>query len=354
MKKILYYTMGVASLALLLIVTSCVNDPTTDSSSGVNDPNAFLTVEEAQEFFESSFMSVTRSTIAEASCAHCTLSPGEYTAQWDEAVSSENELIGSVDVPIIATNRFRAIRSEFKYGRARAYMVNMEQRLVVVKGRRNENISQYILTLIPDKSYYAKNKNGISRKFLHAGDKSDFSGVALYHCPQRSILISVARYSNGRRVRSQYLHNPGADMAKMTKIANEIVEPVQIQVLSLSISTDVECLNDSCDCSECEKCSNMDGGICNCTSCLLCKECPCVCHKYCPDCENFGCRCESMVCEYCGEKSCYGECQDRCQYNRCPPYPFECLCCPNCFGECKMECLQCGKCTEKEPCGCSQ
>ena len=141
----------------------------------------FFTATEAREFFENKIEKSATKGSGKATCKNNKgLTTGEFTPQWNKAKISQNDIIGSVGVPIISEFRYMAIRSEFVKGKAKAYSVMLSQQLLVVKGKQNNKISQYILTLIPNRAYYSKNKGDISDKFLHTGDKGGFSGIAIY------------------------------------------------------------------------------------------------------------------------------------------------------------------------------
>ncbi len=180
-----------ASCALFL--TSCIhgND---EQSITLSDATTDITISEARCFYENEILS---RADTECKCPDM-LSPGDYTPQWDNAQISQNYRIACVDVPIIPTYRYRAIRSEFRRGQAQAYIVNVSQKVVIVKDRESGAMASYIMSLIPDKEFAAKHKGDISDLFLNANDRGRFSGMIVY--THQNFPICVSTYDGGRQL----------------------------------------------------------------------------------------------------------------------------------------------------------
>lgn len=130
------------------------------------------------------------------------MSPGDITPKWEEAAASAKGNTASVDVPVIPTYRYRAIRSEYTGGRAKAYSVDVWQKLVIVRKHYEdggeEKMGQYILTLIPDKGYAGRHKGNVVEKFVNNGDNGSYSGLAVYYC--RGVPMRMDRYVDGQKV----------------------------------------------------------------------------------------------------------------------------------------------------------
>lgn len=169
--------------------TSCIAD-IERSISLPSNTSVDITVSQAREFFEQEFL-----TRDDANPARGVMSPGDFTPRWDDAQVSQNYRIACVDVPIIPRFGYRAIRSEYKLGKATAYTVRVSQKLIIVEGRESGNMTQYLMSIIPDKEFAAKNKGDISNLFLNANDRGRFSGIVLY--THHGIPVTVNKYING-------------------------------------------------------------------------------------------------------------------------------------------------------------
>ena len=189
MKKHLLY---LCTIGISLFLTSCIAGIERDISISSGE-DAEITVEQARKFFEQELLTRNDDTPSPN-----ILSPGDFTPQWDNAQISQNYRIACVDVPIIPRFGYRAIRSEYKLGKATAYSVRVSQKLIVVKDRESGDMAQYIMSIIPDKEFAAKHKGDISNLFLNANDRGKFSGILLYTC--HGIPVRLSKYIDGKRV----------------------------------------------------------------------------------------------------------------------------------------------------------
>ena len=189
MKKHLLYF---CTIGISLFLTSCIAGIERDISISAGE-DAEISVEQAREFFEQELLTRNDDTPSPN-----ILSPGDFTPQWDNAKVSQNYRIACVDVPIIPRFGYRAIRSEYKLGKATAYTVRVSQKLIVVKDRESGDMAQYIMSIIPDKEFAAKHKGDISNLFLNANDRGRFSGILLYTC--HGIPVRLSKYIDGKRV----------------------------------------------------------------------------------------------------------------------------------------------------------
>lgn len=183
MKKHLLY------LCTILFLTSCIAGIERDISIS-SDEDAEISVEQAREFFEQELLSLDN----DRQTPHG-LSPGDFTPKWDAAQISQNREIACVDVPIIPRFSYRAIMSEYKLGKATAYIVKVSQKLVIVKNLETCDMAQYIMSIIPDKDFGTKHKGDISNIILSANDKGKFSGIILY--THNGTPVTVNRYIDG-------------------------------------------------------------------------------------------------------------------------------------------------------------
>ncbi|GHU98830.1 hypothetical protein FACS1894159_01900 [Bacteroidia bacterium] len=233
MKKIYYLYISIAVMTVVAFF-ACVKDYE-DSHSGKYASNT-LSVDEAREFFENQI--ALQATRGGGRRKTPTLDPGEFTPHWNRAKTSAGNTLASVDVPISAQYRFKALRGQTEKGRAKAYAVDVEQKLVVVKGARNQKMSPYIMTFIPDEAYAAKNRGRIADRFVNSGDRGGYSGVVVYTHPVLGIPVEVNRFVDGKKVDGVFL--PGSSREKMrenTAKAKQIVGPVSIARRDVSTIT---------------------------------------------------------------------------------------------------------------------
>ena len=186
MKKHLLY---LCTIGISLFLTSCIAGIERDISISSNE-DAEISVEQAREFFEQELLTRNDNTPSPN-----ILSPGDFTPQWNDAQISQNYRIACVDVPIIPTYRYRAIRSEFRRGQAQAYIVNVSQKVVIVKDRESGAMASYIMSLIPDKDFAAKHKGDISDLFLNANDRGKYSGAIFY--THHGLPVNYVHYTDG-------------------------------------------------------------------------------------------------------------------------------------------------------------
>lgn len=317
--KNIYYSSLFLFLGLFLYI-SCVDDvivhPDTSEQS-------YLSVREAKSFFESNYTS-SYSRNASTPNDSGRLSPGNFTPLWEKSFVGSNNHVGSVEVPISPEYRYKAIRCDFKNGKPHAYIVDVSQKLIVMKGRHTEEMTQYLLTLIPDKDYYRSHKGNISNNFHHTGEKNGYSGLAVYTHVFTSKIMAVGKYHDGILVSNVFLPSGKKTAESRISVAKALLDGIRIPKFKLSASRsfgeeEIEipgcmfCGQDACEClvivDECQ-CGNCDQ--CGYSTCFWCGMDPCVCDMYCPWCGMEPCECDdiSSGCGYCGDTNCNGECQD--------------------------------------------
>ena len=183
------------------VISDCAKIPELHEREAEPDSRVSLSVEEARQYFESEYgtLSVTKTVNGEARVPW--LMPGDITPMWEKAVESWKGNTASVDVEVIPTYRYRAVRSEFRDWKAEAYSVDVYQKLVVVKKHDDETgedrMGQYILTLIPDKGYDRSHRGNVVERFINTGDKGSYSGLAVYFCG--GLPMRLDRYEGGEK-----------------------------------------------------------------------------------------------------------------------------------------------------------
>lgn len=334
-------------LLCLTCMFACIHDPI--SYNAITNTKEYLSINDAKIFFEQQIQNNPDARAIKSKGLY----PGDYTPQWENAQTSQNKYVGSVDVPIIPQYGFKAVRSEMKNGIAKAYIVPIIQKLVIVKGKKSEKLSPYLLTLIPDNVYYSKNKNSLQKKYLNSGE-TDFNGIAIYFDIQTRYIIRVEKFVDGIRKKGIYLICKSDNWKEKAKIARNILGPVKIIKNSRQVATrsfgedggiaDLPCwfcgspsctggcgedviitpdycggcgeYNFACTCGTCPACG---GDPCSCSNaCPFCGDDPCSCYdSSCPSCGSDPCIC--YECPNCGSSSCSGDCSNWTEQ----PYPGE-------------------------------
>lgn len=162
-----------------------------------------FSLEEAKTYFrERSENQLSRS---DGSDENLPLSPGNFVPLWDGAVPSVMNGLACYDIPISETSSYHAIISEEHNGTIIARQVKVYQKLVILKNLNDGMMSQYILSLIPSKSYELQKGKQISELFTTRGDKGGFSGIAIYSCLYTGVTARVDTYNKGRKVNGVFL-----------------------------------------------------------------------------------------------------------------------------------------------------
>lgn len=190
-------------IATFSMLTACVGITKVDEKAISAPGQAILTISEARAYFETGHGLHSASKAGGTNVLAGIISPGDFTPLWDNAVESAKGNTASVDVPIIPTYRYRAIRSEFTNGCAKAYSVDIYQKLIIVKKYDNSvvdaPIGQYILTLIPDKEYASRHRGHVVERFVNAGSKNGYSGLAVYFL--NGIPVRLNKYVEGSKTK---------------------------------------------------------------------------------------------------------------------------------------------------------
>lgn len=193
------------------------------------DAHDDFTIDEAKAFFEKQYsrnMPLSRS-IEEKGTKRFT--PGDFVPLWDKAVPSAKGRLECYDIPIKNDIHYKAIYSTYENGKARAYSVNVYQKLVVVKNKNNGNMGTYILNLIPDAEYDKKFLKKVGDRFINCADKGGFSGIAFYTMPNLDMILRVNYYKDGVKKRGVFLAGKKEDMEEKMRIAYSIIDGVVVK-----------------------------------------------------------------------------------------------------------------------------
>lgn len=193
MKKI-YYKYIAIILLVLTGLSSCVDNTFTASTE--KEVSADFLLDEAKCYYQRQAKSC---GIMADNLNKVTLSPGEIVPQWNSAIFSMQGNVACYDIPINASYSYQAIRSQKRNGILTAEKSGVYQRLIILKDLTDKQLSHYILSLIPDKSCEQRCRQDVFSIFSTRGDKSGFSGMAMYSCLYRSHIIEVDLYSQGKK-----------------------------------------------------------------------------------------------------------------------------------------------------------
>lgn len=219
---------------LPLLLISCIQEHG-EADTSRKDTEAF-SVAEAHRFFENHTEHYfTRSGIPQQNFKR--LNPGDFMPNWDKAKISQLHDLASVDVPIAASYRFRAIGCTFSNGRSEVRSVDVTQKLVVVKNLTTDSLGSYILTLIPNPAYATRHKGlNLCATFLNTGDKGKFSGIAIYTESVSGMLIRINQYRNGQKVRGVFIPGPPSEQKEKIRRAKLLVGKIRLGRIA-SVST---------------------------------------------------------------------------------------------------------------------
>lgn len=204
MKRKTCFSISLCIIAIVLLNWNCTDSEFIDNSpQTTNDKN--FSLQEAKEFFENQMGQYAVTTRAMEQVADKQMSPGDFTPKWEYAISSSKANLVCYDVPIEAGFRYKAMYSEYQNGKAIASIVDVCQKLIIVKNHKTGKLGQYILTLIPDKTCNTQQTRQRCDKFINCADKVGFSGIALYSTLYSTLTVRVNTYRNGVKSKGVFL-----------------------------------------------------------------------------------------------------------------------------------------------------
>mgnify|MGYP001629555725 CR=1 FL=1 len=222
MKKKQYFCISLCMLVSTLFYWSCTDSEFVSKDTLIQ--NEEFSLQEAKEFFEKQIEQCPVTNRSAKGRKYNQASPGEFVPKWGQAIASSLKYLSSYDVPIQAGFRYKAIRSEYQNGKAFAYIVDVYQKLIIVKDAETDALGQYILTLIPDRSYHARYKNEVGERFINCADKGQFSGIAVYTMPHLDIVIRANRYVNGVKTKGVFWPNKNQALKQKLKTLESILK----------------------------------------------------------------------------------------------------------------------------------
>ena len=170
-----------------------------------------LTIMQSKLFFEN--FTAKRNAVTKAADEYLNrLVVGNFTLNWNNAVASNDGIIGSVDVPIEPQMKYVALRQYREDNITFVSRTPLYQKLIFVKNDTLNSIFPYLLSLIPDKDFDDNHQGeDIAGNFINLGNKGGFSGLAIYTTPYTGYLIRASRFKNGSYADGAFVldpHNP--------------------------------------------------------------------------------------------------------------------------------------------------
>ena len=167
-----------------------------------------LTIMQSKLFFEN--LTAKRNAVTKAADDHSNrLIIGDFAPNWDNAIASNDGIIGSVDVPIESQMKYVALRQYRDDNTTFISRTPLYQKLIFVKNDTLNSIFPYLLSLIPDKDFYINHRDeDIAGNFINLGNKGGFSGLAIYTTTYTGYLIRASRFENGIYVDGAFVLDP--------------------------------------------------------------------------------------------------------------------------------------------------
>lgn len=304
-----------------LIVCSCINE--IEVVEPVEECRK-LSVGEARAFFEDRF---TRLYMAQANLGvdgenQSILFTGDFTPQWQNSLQESNNYVSAVDAPIVSAYQYYAYipnREKPEDGE----LIEMTQRMIVVKSNDTEEMAGFIATLIPTSNFVFKNRNPIAYSYLNENVK--YSGLVILKLLTGRI-HQVMEYRDGKVIKNINMNDPRLSPAMRVEYCNHILGNIQFLRFAKVMTRAGESggNNNSYFCSWCNKYHGLDEdcdkpapGVTACPKCHGLNICYC-----CPVCHNYPCDCfASQTCVICSRNPCI--CADWClicmkPFSECP------------------------------------
>lgn len=195
MKQKYYIRYVICLIVAIGLFVACTHDYMEDSPRG-NENNGF-SLAEAKSFFEKNYLS--KSTRSSGESKPTGLAVGDYVPQWETAQNNSQGNMAGIEVMIQAQYKIKVAKSEFKSGKASAYMVPAWQKVVFIKDRNKARVCGYLVTLIPEKEYYLDHKNDAGKTYQLYRRNNSFSGLLiLSRLDDNATVIEVHKVKAGK------------------------------------------------------------------------------------------------------------------------------------------------------------
>ena len=194
-----------------------------------------LTIMQSKLFFEN--FTAKRNAVTKAADEYLNrLVVGNFTLNWNNAVASNDGIIGSVDVPIEPQMKYVALRQYREDNITFVSRTPLYQKLIFVKNDTLNSIFPYLLSLIPDKDFDDNHQGeDIAGNFINLGDKGGFSGLAIYTTPYTGYLIRASRFENGIYIDGAFVLDPHHPFEENALKAESFLKDIKImRVVSIA------------------------------------------------------------------------------------------------------------------------
>ena len=225
--------------AIISIILVCCTKKDTDITQPATDraeDAGRLTVSQTKQFFEN--LTAKRNALTKAADEYLNrLVVGDFTPNWNNAVASNDGIIGSVDVPIESQMKYIALRQHHEGEITFTSRIPLYPKLVFVKNDTLNSIFPYLLSLIPDKDFYINHREeDIAGNFINLGNKGGFSGLAIYTTPHTGYLIRASRFENGCYVDGAFVLDPHHPFEENADKAESFLKGIKIMRICNAIT----------------------------------------------------------------------------------------------------------------------
>ena len=211
----------------LLFLWGCMafDEMAVSSEDNVTAPS--FSIEEAKDIFEVQYSRTVSKTKSMAETSVSMLSPGDFTPQWEDSRYSELSGKSGYDVPIIADKKLYAVRVMYYGNDAKAYKMEMPQRLLVMRDKESGTDFCYIQTLVPEKNS-AAGSNTLKEFVTFGQTKGGFSGLAIYTIPASDKIVRVSRYIDGKKVCGVFLPGDVESYQQRQEKATDLLNDMRV------------------------------------------------------------------------------------------------------------------------------
>ena len=227
----------IATAIISIILVCCAKADTDIQPLPANsaDDAGWLTIMQSKLFFEN--FTAKRNAKTKAADKYLNrLVVGNFVPNWDNAVASNDGIIGSVDVPIESQMKYVALRQYREDNITFVSRTSLYQKLIFVKNDTLNSIFPYLLSLIPDKDFDDNHQGeDIAGNFINLGDKGGFSGLAIYTTPYTGYLIRASRFENGIYIDGAFVLDPHHPFEENALKAESFLKDIKImRVVSIA------------------------------------------------------------------------------------------------------------------------
>jgi hypothetical protein len=151
-----------------------------------------LTIDEARNFFEEYIAESEWPPKSKVSG----LSPGNFTPEWDDALSFADATAAFLNIPLAGANLYGGYFSEDYATQSQAYYTCISQKLLIAKNANGE-MTCAIISIIPSHDCATLSYDEAGKRFNHGAKNPDFSGIVMYSSVEGNYTLLVNRFHKG-------------------------------------------------------------------------------------------------------------------------------------------------------------